>query len=389
GVPVHPLNRYPAGLPAGLLAQALGLGGGAYTLDAACASSLYALSLACDSLASGRTDAMLAGGVSRPECFYTQMGFSQLRALSPTGRPAPLDASGDGLVVGEGAGVFVLKRLSDALAHGDSIYGVLRGIGLSNDIGGSLLAPDGDGQLRAMRSAYHRAGWAPFDVDLIECHAAGTPVGDAVEVQSLRALWGESGWMPRQCALGSAKANVGHMLTAAGAAGFMRVLLALREKTIPPQANYSMPVGGLDLDATPFRVPTAREPWAPRAQGVPRRAAVSSFGFGGINAHVLLEEWLKPSPRSKRPAPAPAPKTAAVAIVGMDARFGSLGGLREFQEAALGAVSAEGRLPRELSIPAQAYRIPPKELEELLPQQALMLCCADAALRDAALRAPG
>ena len=133
---------------------------------------------------------MLCGGVSRPDPLYTQMGFSQLRALSARGKAAPLDHRGDGLVVGEGAGMFVLKRLDDALAHGDHIYGVVAGIGLSNDIHGDLLAPSSEGQLRAMRMAYEQAGWSPGDVDLVECHAAGTPLGDAVEIESLKSLWG-------------------------------------------------------------------------------------------------------------------------------------------------------------------------------------------------------
>ena len=141
--------------------QALGLGGVAYTLDAACGSSLYALKLAVDELQSGRADAMICGGVSRPDPLYTQMGFSQLRALSARGRPAPFDAGADGLVVGEGAGMFVLKRLHDALAHGDHIHGVVAGIGLSNDVHGDLLAPSAEGQLRAMRLAYEQAGWSP------------------------------------------------------------------------------------------------------------------------------------------------------------------------------------------------------------------------------------
>ena len=180
-----PLNRYVAGLPAGLLAHSLGLGGGGCTLDAACASSLYAIKLSVDELLSGRADAMLSGGVSRPDPLYTQMGFSQLRALSKRGICSPFDAAGDGLVVGEGAGIFLLKRTEDAIAHGDRIYGIIRGTGLSNDVGGSLLAPMSEGQLRAMHAAYLQAGWQPQDLDLIECHATGTPVGDATEVASL------------------------------------------------------------------------------------------------------------------------------------------------------------------------------------------------------------
>ncbi len=214
---IEPMNAFPAGLPAAVVAEALGLGGVAFTLDAACGSSLYAIKLAVDELRSGRADAMICGGVSRPDALYTQMGFSQLRALSPRGKAAPLDHRGDGLIVGEGAGMFVLKRLDDAVSHTDRIYGIVAGIGLSNDVHGDLLAPDSEGQLRAMRSAYERAGWNPGDVELIECHATGTPRGDAVEVQSLRSLWGQTGWRNGQCVLGSVKGNIGHALTAAGA----------------------------------------------------------------------------------------------------------------------------------------------------------------------------
>src|SRR5439155_14498773 len=158
--------------------------------------------------------------------------------LAPSGGCAPLDAAADGLMVGEGAGVFVLKRLEDAEAHGDRIYGVITGIGLSNDIGGGLLAPAAEGQLRAMRAAYRQAGWRPADVDLIECHATGTPVGDAVELTSLKELWAGA---PGRCALGAVKSTVGHLLTGAGAAGLLKVLLALKYPTLPPTGHFRAP----------------------------------------------------------------------------------------------------------------------------------------------------
>src|SRR5204862_5139824 len=140
---------------------------------------------------------------------YTQMGFAQLRALSVSGRCSPFDARADGLMVGEGAGAFVLKRLTDALKQGDTILGVIAGVGLSNDMHGNLLAPAKEAQLRAMQAAYEQAGWSPHDIDLIECHATGTPVGDAIEFDSLRELWGETGWTRGQCAIGSVKSTVG------------------------------------------------------------------------------------------------------------------------------------------------------------------------------------
>ena len=301
--PTDPLNAFPAGLPARLLARALGLSATAFTLDAACASSLYALKLAVDELRSGRADAMLTGGLSRPDPLYTQMGFSQLQALSPRGKPAPFDVNGDGLIVGEGAGFFVLKRLGDALRQGDTIHALIRGIGLSNDVAGDLLAPSSEGQLRAMRAAYEQAGWSPRDVDLIECHATGTPVGDSVEVQSLKALWqgADATSSADRCVIGSVKSNVGHMLTAAGAAGLLKLLLALKHQVLPPTANQTRVSPRLELDGSPFRILRQPEPWLRREPSRPRRAALSGFGFGGINAHVLIEEWIEGRPRLSAP----------------------------------------------------------------------------------------
>ncbi len=404
------LNRYVAGLPAGMLAAALGLGGGCCTLDAACASSIYAIKLACDELLSGRADAMLTGGLSRPDPLYTQMGFSQLRALSRRGICSPFDASGDGLVVGEGAGIFVLKRLADAVAQGDRIYGVIKGIGLSNDVGGSLLAPLSDGQLRAMRAAYVKAGWNPQDVDLIECHATGTPVGDATEVASLRELWGATSDAGKGCVIGSVKSNIGHLLTAAGSAALTKVLLAMAEETLPPTANFNQAPANFQLEESPFRVLQSAAPWKRRGEKVPRRAAVSAFGFGGINGHLLVEEWLPESEAAASPAPE---KGCPIAVVGLDARFGQWQDLTSFQARVLGGgAPARPTQPKDwwgaeksawfakeklketpfagfyldqfAQSPAQ-FRIPPKELEEMLPQQLLMLQSAAAAIADAGM----
>lgn len=401
------LNHFSTGLPAGLLARALNLGGGACALDAACASSLYALKLACDELQSGRADAMLAGGLSRPDSLYTQMGFCQLHALSRSGRCAPFDASASGLLVGEGAGVVVLKRLADAVRDGDAIHAVIRGIGLSNDLDGNLLSPSTEGQLRALRQACKQAGWQPNEVDFIECHATGTPVGDAVEFESLRQFWGGGGWKAGQCVLGAVKANIGHLLTGAGAASLIKTLLALKRDFLPPTANFTRPSAKIPLDQSPFSVLTEGREWKRRAPGVPRRAAINGFGFGGINAHVLIEEWLGDESVSvKRVTSAPRPKPD-VAIVGMAASAGPWRGLKAFEQRVLGAGGDGARVrgnwrgldasalfdktgfqfpgfyQPDLDIPMDRYRIPPKELAELLPQQALMLESAREALQDA------
>lgn len=405
--PTSPLNRFVTGLPAAILAQSLSLGGGSCTLDAACASSLYAIKLSIDELLSGRSDAMLTGGVSRPDPLFTQMGFSQLRALSKRGVCSPFDVSADGLVVGEGAGLFLLKRTEDALLHGDHIYGIIRGIGLSNDVGGSLLAPSSEGQLRAMQSAYKQAGWNPADVDLIECHATGTEVGDAVEVTSLKELWGDVRRDGNRTVIGSVKSNIGHLLTAAGGAALMKVLLSLKNRTLPPTANFKDPQPGMNLEDSPFRVLQSPETWQPRGDNSPRRAAVSAFGFGGINAHLLLEEWAPLSP------PAHMQKNSnntPIAVVGMAARFGSWLSLKEFQERALGGKNKisktapkhwhgaekckwfqqegldktpfSGFYMNEVSVPTDLFRIPPREMEEMLPQQLLMLQTAGEALKN-------
>jgi PfaB family protein len=427
------------GLPGALLARGIGLGGGSYTLDAACASSLYAVKLACDQLASYRTDAMLAGGVSRPDCLYTQVGFSQLRALSPTGCCAPFDESADGLVVGEGAGILVLKRMADALKDNDTIYGLITGIGLSNDLRGNLLAPDTEGQLRALRGAYESAGWSPGDIDLVECHGAGTPVGDHTELLSLRKLWGPSGWHSRQCAIGSVKSGIGHLLTAAGAAGTIKTLLALNHKILPPSLNFKRAPDNSPLHDSPFRVQTAAEAWHRKDKTRPRRAAVSAFGFGGINAHLLLEQWhpqtydrqdtgpdlIKNEPSDSRVGVAvtdPIPKSAQdsaitvealppVAIIGMETAFGSARNLQQFQELIFKGeaiikdrplhrwksfekyapqqfeklTSLPGAFIGEVWIDINDFRIPPNEIRDILPQHLLMLKVAIRAMQDAGL----
>ena len=437
----HYLACRVTSLPGAILARAFGLGGGTFTLDAACASSLYAIKLACDELHAHRTDAMLAGGVSRPNCLFTQVGFSQLKALSHNGRCAPFDESADGLVVGEGAGILVLKRLADALRDRDPIFGLIHGVGLSNDMGGNLLAPDSEGQVRAMAHAYESCGWSPHDIDLIECHGAGTPLGDLTELNSLKKLWGTSGWIENQCAIGSVKAMIGHLLTAAAAAGMIKTLLALHHKILPPSANFNKAPRHSPLVNGPFYVQTQPETWHRRKTDCPRRAAVSAFGFGGINAHLLLEEWDSDSEeRWRRSENKPAQilsfedgklkvestqktsifshpllsysefqnQNADIAIIGLATVFGSVASLREFQELIFAGklnfkprpghrwkgcdLAANrgienpamiGGFCRDVSVAVDEFHIPPNEIPDLLPQQLLMLKVATAAMEDA------
>ncbi|GAB4272898.1 MAG: hypothetical protein Kow0029_12080 [Candidatus Rifleibacteriota bacterium] len=397
------LNRFSAELPAGLLAAALGLGGGCYTLDAACASSLYAIKLACEELIAHRADAVLTGGVSRPSSLFTQMGFSQLRALSPSGTCRPFDAKADGLVVGEGAGIFMLKRLEDAIAAGDKIHAVIRGIGLANDVGGSLLAPDSEGQLRAMRAAYEQAGWQPQDVQLIECHGTGTPKGDAVEFESLCALWaGKKVENDKRCVIGSVKSNVGHLLTGAGAAGLMKLIYSMRNKKLPPVANFSQPDPAMKMENSPFRVLTSAVDWQPAYPDMPRRCALSAFGFGGIDGHILLEEFNEDNTFKDWAGKVQEKETKEadeIVIVGLAARAANLNCNYQVQQALLNGNPVKNTIPtkrhqlevaerwvhqgayiEKLQIEFGKFRISPKEIPEILPQQLLMLQTVDDAM---------
>ncbi|MDM8541825.1 beta-ketoacyl synthase N-terminal-like domain-containing protein [Desulfococcaceae bacterium HSG9] len=418
------LSAKVTSLPGALLAQALGLGGGSLTLDAACASSLYAVKLACDELHAGRADAMLAGGVSRPDCLYTQVGFSQLKALSPSGRCAPFDVTADGLVVGEGVGLLVLKRLDDALRDQDKILGLIRGIGLSNDMQGNLLAPDSEGQQRALRYAYQAAGWSPSDVDLIECHGTGTPLGDVTELRSLRELWGADGWSEGQCAIGSVKSMIGHLLTGAGAAGLIKILLALQppdDKTaqLPPSLHFDRAPKDSPLHGSPFKVQCETRPWNRRNDQTPRRAAINAFGFGGINAHLLIEEFMANGECGMGNAEfrmrnskfrIPNSEFQQIAIVGMETVFGQLTSLKQFQEAVFNGRTAIGKRPpqrwrgsdalarflmedtelygsfmEEVALAIGEFHIPPNEIPDILVQHLLMLKVCAQAMRDAGL----
>ncbi|MEU0302625.1 beta-ketoacyl synthase N-terminal-like domain-containing protein [Streptomyces sp. NPDC006175] len=376
-------NRFSSGLPALVAARALGLGAGAWALDAACASSLYAVKLACDRLHDGTADLMVAGGVSRPDPLYLHVGFCGLSATSRTGRSRPFHRDADGLVHGEGAGFVALMRLSEARAAGLPVFGVIRGVGLSNDGRGSgLISPSEEGQVRAMRLAYAMAGVAPDSVSLVECHATGTPVGDAVEVRGMARVFGGRDDVP----IGSAKSNVGHLLASAGVAGLLKVLGAMRAGVRPATLGADRPLDA--LAGTPLRVLTAPEEWTG-----PRRAAVSAFGFGGTNAHLVVDhaEDAPPAsvPRSPRRAttavrrPDEPSGGRAVAIVALGARVGDGTCVEDFRRAVLGG---ERRGPAtEIAVELTGLCFPPSGLERTVRHQLLVLEAAREAARGVAL----
>jgi 3-oxoacyl-(acyl-carrier-protein) synthase/3-hydroxymyristoyl/3-hydroxydecanoyl-(acyl carrier protein) dehydratase len=378
---VDPRNRFMSGLPAHFLAQALGLGGVAFALDAACASSIYAIKLACDFLHDGRADLMLAGAVNRADDLFIHQGFTALGALSPTGRSRPFHAEADGLMPAEGAAIVALRRLQDARRDGDHILGVIRGIGLGNDgRGRGLLVPSQEGQVRALRAAYAAAELSPSDISLVECHATGTGVGDAVEIRALAEVFvGRREPLP----IGSLKANLGHLITGAGAAGLLKVLGAFRAGVRPPTPSLDSitPV----LDGTPLRLLRAAEPWD---DPVPRRAAVSAFGFGGNNAHLIVEE---PSAKVPRPHSKAVAALPGVGIIAIGARVGNGKSVADFAEALFLGLSKlkDGSAPADqVSLALAGLRFPPKDLEETLPQQLMVLAAAREAVEQVASTLP-
>ena len=399
-------NALISGYPAAVISQALGLSSTHFALDAACASSLYAVKLACDYLQAGKTDLMLAGAVSCADPFFIKMGFSIFQAYPDNDYSSPLDKNSNGLISGEGAGMFVLKRLADAERDGDKIYAVLRGIGLSNDGKGKhLLTPNPKGQKLAFERAYAGSGIQPAEIDYVECHATGTPLGDITELNSMEAFFGT-----KPPFVGSVKANFGHMLTAAGMGGMLKTILGMVHSRIPatikirqPHASQNNLIGARQIVSQAMDWPNRRKI---------KRAAVSAFGFGGTNAHLVLENQssTKTEPESRK-------QSVPLAISGMAAHFGSCASLEELRQALHAGLQLFTNLPplrwKGLedqtsllkkygieSIPAGAYlsdfemdflhfKIPPNDADQPIPQQLLMLKVADEALHDAKLKPGG
>ena len=273
----------------GRIANRLNLRGPNYVLDAACASSLLAVAAAADELRTGRSDMMLAGGVNATLPADVTTSFTQLGALSARGRVRPFEAGSDGTLLGEGLGVVVLKRLEDAIEDGDRVYAVLRGVGHSSDgKGAGLLAPSQEGETLAIRRAYELTGIDPATVDLVEAHGTGIPLGDQTEIASLKSVFGERRTEVGLKALGSVKSMISHCIPGAGIAGLIKMALSLHHRVLPPTLCDEVNPQ-LGIDETPFYVNTRTSPWMARP-GAARRAAVNSFGFGGINAHAILEQ---------------------------------------------------------------------------------------------------
>ncbi len=363
-----------SGFPAKHIADAIGATGPVLALDAACASSLYALEIACRKLAARQIDIAAVAAVNAADNLILHIGFSALKALSPTGRSRPFIEGADGLVPSEGAAAVILKRLSD-VKKGETVHGVIRGIGLSNDgRRKGLLAPDATGQAEAMRSAYAQADIDPATIQFLECHATGTSVGDSVEIASSSTVFGA-----RRLPIGSLKANTGHLITVAGLASVLKLTAALRRETLP-----AMPLDGALLPTlngnglTPLSTP---EPW--KREGAPRRAAISNFGFGGNNSHLILEQF---DPRTKYVTGARLKETPPddIVICGVGLIAGPDRGERAVLRRLMNAPLQSAPAAQTVSADPIRARTPPADLLRAEPQQLAIFEVAAMALEGVA-----
>jgi microcystin synthetase protein McyG len=295
GVESHMSTGSAHSILANRISYLLDLRGPSMAIDTACSSSLVAVHLACQSLRTRECNMALAGGVNLMLLPSASMAFSKLEILSSDGQCRSFDASANGIVRGEGCGLVLLKRLEDALRDRDPVLAVIRGSAVNQDgASNGLTAPNGPAQEAVLRRALSQAGVAAERLGLLETHGTGTPLGDPIEVEALSRVFGPQQSTDQICYLGAVKTNIGHLEAAAGIAGLIKAVLCLQHRRIPPNLHFSQLNPHIDLKGTPFAIPTHAIDWLGR--DLPRVAGVSSFGFGGTNAHVVLEEYQAASP---------------------------------------------------------------------------------------------
>ena len=329
-------------ITSGRVAAVLNLRGPNFTTDAACASSLAALQAAADGLVDHHYDVVVTGAMDRNMGATTFVKFCKIGALSPDGS-RPYDKDANGFVMGEGGAFFVCKRLEDAEKAGDRIYAVVRGVGGSSDgKGKSITAPNPIGQILALRRAWERAGLDPATMTLLEGHGTSTRAGDVAEMETATKLLSEGSPIKHRIALGSIKSQIGHLKSAAGAAGLLKAVLACHHKILPPSINFNQPNPNISWDKTPLFVNTKAQPWEKPSFG-PRRCGLSAFGFGGTNFHVVVEEYVPGMLTRREPAvqvPASFAGGSSEVAPARDTRPSMLGNMLAVGGADAGAVRA-------------------------------------------------
>jgi acyl transferase domain-containing protein len=393
---------------AALIARAFGLDGPCVVVDAACASSLQALAIGARALQLGQLDMAVVGGASFCKSDSLVL-FSQAQSVSAS-KSCPFDENATGLVTAEGFVTLILKTLPKALADGDRIRCVIRSVGMSADgRGKSLWAPRKQGQIVAMQRAYSDS-LRPEDIQYIEAHATSTQVGDATELAALGEFFPQQMSLGRKIPLGSVKGNIGHTLETAGVAGLLKTVLAMEHGVVPPVANLSQPNSTVPWENLPFYLPTKAEPWHRPSERTPRRAAVNSFGIGGLNVHVVVEEYL-PELDHVAATPAVSDRKEPIAVVGVGAILPGAKTVEAFWEllasgkSALTEVSADrwdstlfydptGKKPyrsgsrrggfiTDYHYDWRRHKVPPKQVANANPLQFMLLDATEQALAQA------
>ncbi|MCH2202818.1 MAG: hypothetical protein MK102_12675 [Fuerstiella sp.] len=376
-----------ANMVAGTIQRTFGLTGTFQAVNAACASSLQALLLACRAIQNGHISTALVGGASWGR-IDVLVEFSRAGALSPTGS-RPFDADADGVVCSEGFAAIVVKRLDQATADGDKVLAVIRGLGISSDgKGKGIWAPSSAGQMQAIQRAWNQAGNIE-SLQYIEAHATSTPVGDLTELVSLNTVLHQEKYNHVEIPISSVKANIGHTLETAGLAGLIKTVLCLQNRTIPPATNVTTPTPEFDWEQSSLFLPSVAHAWPAPRKGPLRRAAVNSFGLGGLNAHVILEEPGTPESCDDRPyksllrTPLKTSPAELIAVIGCGCLFPDV---QHIQHLRLGRkTQPENKTNWPPQYNWKRHKVPPKQIARADPLQFLMLEAVDQAIDDAEL----